>query len=66
MSTFEATKELKQGPDGINIEPSPNPKPLKVERINTPILGEHGLVVGYETLIIRNANLHPDALTERW
>ena len=47
MSNFEATKELKQGPDGINIEPWPNPKPLSVERVNvrTPKGRRHRLIV---------------------
>jgi hypothetical protein len=67
MSNFEATKELKQGPDGINIEPWPNPKPLSVERVSVTTPGQDGKNNGSkETGFIRNANVHPDALLGRW
>ena len=52
--------------DRDNIEPAPNPKPLTVERVNCPIIGDHGVVVGYQTLIFRNANLDPAAIARRW
>ena len=68
MSNFEATKELKQGPDGINIEPWPNPKPLSVERVKVSICKGEGSDSAFPSTegFIRNANLHPDALTGRW
>lgn len=68
MSNFEATKELKQGPDGINIEPWPNPKPLSVERVNvrTPKGDGTDTAVPSTEGFIRNAKLHPDALLGRW
>ena len=52
--------------DQSNTVDAPNPKPLKVERVTTPIIGEHGVVVGYQTLIFRNVNLDPAAIARRW
>lgn len=52
--------------DRSNIAEMPNPKPLKVERVTNPIRGEHGGIIGEQTLIIRNSNLDPAALTRRW
>jgi hypothetical protein len=68
MSNFEATKELKQGPDGINIEPWPNPKPLSVERVSVNSLKGDGTDTSFPSTegFIRNAKLHPDALLGRW
>jgi len=68
MSNFEATKELKQGPDGINIEPWPNPKPLSVERVKVSICEGEGSDSSFPSTegFIRNAKLHPEALLGRW
>ena len=52
--------------DRSNIAETPNPKPLSVERVRTPIIGDHGVVIGYQTLIFRNANLDPAAIARRW
>ena len=68
MSNFEATKELKQGPDGINIEPWPNPKPLSVERVKVSICKGEGSDSSFPSTegFIRNAKLHPETLLGRW
>lgn len=59
------TKELKQGPDGINIEPMPNPKPIHVVRVTVTTPGQDGKNSSTQEYgFIRNANLHPEALLE--
>lgn len=53
----------------LNIEPSPNPKPLHAERVTVRISKGEGRTEEHsqtETGYIRNANLHPSALTGRW
>jgi hypothetical protein len=56
---------MKQNFTDTNIEPYPNPKPLRVERVVTEVRDKDGFVTGRETLIIRNANLDPYAIVGR-
>ncbi len=52
----------------LNIAPSPNPKPLTVERVNVRIAKGEGNTENHsqvETGFIRNTFLSPDALLER-
>ena len=44
----------------LNIQPMPNPKPLTTERVNVE---ENGAPSGYG--YVRNAKVHPAAITER-
>ena len=46
----------------LNLAPMPNPKPLKVERVE--LVDGEGNSVGYG--VVRNANLSPEALIGRW
>ena len=65
-STLEATKLL----DRSNIAEWPNPKPISTERVKVRM--EHTDEKGnttygpIETGVVRNAKLHPEALTGRW
>jgi hypothetical protein len=58
-------RDFQDGPDHLNIEPMPNPKPLTTERVN--VKPDHTEAGGApaEYGFIRNAQLHPAALTER-
>jgi hypothetical protein len=66
MTIEETTKILKQGPEGINIEPMPNPKPLAVERVTVRIQSGSTESFSQGEGFIRNAKLSPDALLGRW
>jgi hypothetical protein len=61
-STLEATKLL----DRSNIAEWPNPKPLAVERVTVRIQSGSTESFSQGEGFIRNAKLHPDALTGRW
>ena len=50
----------------LNIEPTPNPKSLKVQRVNVEVVTEEGKVFAAGDGYVRNANVHPSAHTERW
>ena len=54
----------------LNLEPSPNPKPLAVERVSVRIetVDEQGnsKFSNYSDGFIRNVSVHPVALTGRW
>ncbi len=54
----------------LNLEPSPNPKPLTVERVSVRIetVDEKGNAKfsSDSTGYIRNASVHPVAHTGRW
>ena len=53
--------------DRSNIAEWPNPKPLSTERVSVTTPGQDGKNNGSkETGFIRNANVHPAALTGRW
>jgi hypothetical protein len=53
------------GPDGLNIEPAPNPKPIHVERVELyQIVDGRRILTG--VAFIRNANLDSHAHTARW
>lgn len=41
-----------------NIQPSVNPKPLTVQRVQNEIYKD-GVLVGYETLLIKNVQIDP-------
>jgi hypothetical protein len=45
-----------------NIEPMPNPKPLRVERVSTSIGKSDNDAPTIVTGFVRNANLHPSAI----
>ncbi len=55
--------------NNLNIQPMPNPKPLKVQRVDVRIshVDENGNALRHtdSTGFIRNANVHPAALTRR-
>ncbi len=57
--------DFQEGPDHLNIQPMPNPKPLTVERViikeDHTDKGGAGEEYGY----IRNASIHPSAIAER-
>jgi hypothetical protein len=53
----------------LNIAPTPNPKPLTVERVNVRIVKGEGNTEEHsqtEHGYIRNTCVHPEALLERW
>ena len=53
----------------LNIAPTPNPKPLNVERVNVRIVKGEGNTEQHsqtEYGYIRNSSVHPEALLERW
>ena len=49
----------------LNIEPSPNPKPLTTQKVMVTVSSEDGKRGPVETGFIRNTNLHPEAIA-RW
>jgi hypothetical protein len=57
------------GPEGMNIEPTPNPKPLRVQRVAVS-MDKSEVAAPTKTTspygFIRNTALDPAALTERW
>ncbi len=51
----------------LNIEPMPNPKPLKVQRVSVSMdHTEKAAPGGSNVGFITNTNLHPAALIRRW
>ncbi len=53
----------------LNIEPMPNPKPLKVLRVSVEMGKSETAApsVGSSPYgFVRNANVHPAAITKRW
>ena len=51
----------------LNIEPMPNPKPLKVMRVQVGHISSEGKEGQHGTGLITNANLHPHAIVfGRW
>jgi hypothetical protein len=50
----------------LNIEPQPNPKPLKVQRVAVTFSTEEGKTYHAGDGFVINANVHPDALIWGW
>ena len=49
----------------LNIEPQPNPKPLKVQRVSVSVESAEGKVTSAGEGRIVNANVHPASLIWR-
>jgi hypothetical protein len=45
----------------LNIEPQPNPKPLRVQRVAVSIVSAEGKTASSSDGFITNACVHPDA-----
>ena len=58
-------RDFQEGPDHLNIQPMPNPKPLSVEKVITKEDHTDQSGAGAEYGFIRNAKLHPSAIAER-
>ncbi len=43
----------------LNLEPMPNPKPLRVQRVNVEVESVEGKIVSSGQGRITNANVHP-------
>lgn len=43
----------------LNIEPQPNPKPLKVQRVSCEVASVEGKIVSHGEGRITNAKVHP-------
>ena len=43
----------------LNIQPMPNPKPLRVQRVNVEVESVEGKIVSSGQGRITNANVHP-------
>ena len=58
-------KHVKLDFSNLNVEPSPNPKTLKVQRVSVQVTSEDGKVFASGDGFIRNVNVHPSAHTGR-